>query len=512
MRNLKNGFSLVEILVVVVITGILAAIAIPKLFSTTAKAKASEVTVANATYVKMLSAYVNIHGQLGRWSTIGYEAPQSKFFRYDEADFAGEENTIAISKIDENGKVGWRAVNVDALGSCAVNSRWTILITKETSGLGYYLGGSTQECLALVKGAAGESSAGTTSTQVAESVVKKSVLTGDLIQNSKTDDGKLSLAKAIISGRSSNDGSSISGWGNYETGTTMKDAYGIEGYVLNKDAGGNATVKNLLSGTTYSSAKVITELSDVAGDAALTAGTHSATQTLYYGGESKGVVSLNAYGSREVYVKVGESGKIDGYCTTENCSSGVMSEGDMLHYSDWGQDINDPFNDITEEQYESAFASLQTINSTTCNSACMRNIFLKQNSWDSLGFDYYSQYGFENSIANIAGGDKMQSLIKNDKNSNWKSGDQTRTITQVFGADGSATPGTVYAGVSALYYGTETNGLTLYDTRKVYAKMSSTYSQKDKKYTVWGFYEDPECSKKIGQANVNNLEFWSKEQ
>lgn len=508
MKNLNRGFTLIEIMVVIVILGILSAVALPKLFGHTSKAKASEIKTAYASYMKLQDFHIGAHQKVGNWKSIGYSMPRSSYFRYDEGDFATGDAEIEASKIDESGKIVWQATSIVPMGSCPAGSKWTLRVSKGTSRLEYILGVSSPECLALM-GGEGVISSG--ESQVAQNTeTKKSVLTGDLVQNSKTEDNKLSLAKAIISGRSSNDGSSISGWGNHETGATMKDAYGVEGYVLNKDVGGNATIKNLLSGTTYSSAKVITELSDVSGDASLTAGVHKGTQTLYYGSESKGVVSLNAYGSREVYVKVGESGTIDGYCITENCSS-VMSEGDMLHYSDWGQDIYDPFNGITEEQYNSAFASLQTINSTTCDSACMKNIFLKQNSWDSLGFDYYSQYGFENSIANIAGGDNMKSLIKNDANSNWKNGDQTRTITQVFGADGSATPGTVYAGVSALYYGTE-NELTLYGTRKVYAKMSGVYSQKDKKYTVWGFYEDPECSIKIGQANVNNLNFWKKEQ
>ncbi len=42
MKQSKKGFTLIELMVVIVIIGILAAIAIPKLFGMTAKAKASE--------------------------------------------------------------------------------------------------------------------------------------------------------------------------------------------------------------------------------------------------------------------------------------------------------------------------------------------------------------------------------------------------------------------------------------------------------------------------------------
>lgn len=43
---MKKGFTLVEIMVVVVIIGVLAAGAVPKLFGAVVKAKASEIPVA----------------------------------------------------------------------------------------------------------------------------------------------------------------------------------------------------------------------------------------------------------------------------------------------------------------------------------------------------------------------------------------------------------------------------------------------------------------------------------
>lgn len=515
MNSMKKGFTLIEIMVVIVILGILSAVVLPKLFGHTAKAKASEIKTAYASYMKLQDFHIGAHQKVGNWKSIGYSMPQSTYFRYDEGDFATGDAEVEASKIDEGGKIVWRATSLVPMGSCEAGSQLTLRVSKGSSRLEYILGVSSPECLALMGGqgvASSNDSQVAQNTEAQETEKKKSVLTGDLSQKTVTEDNKYSLAKAIYSNR---DSRNMEGWGVNdgleEAGKNMKDAYGIEGYVLNSNALNNATVKSLLdaTGTSYSKAKVVTELSDVAGDAALTAGVHQGTQTLYYGSESGSgsnkTTTLSAYGSREVFVKVGESGNIAGYCSTADCNS-VKSEEEMLSDNSWYRE-GDPFNDVTEEQYNSAFASLQTIN---CEASCMKNIIRKQNSWDSLGFDYYSKYGFENSIANISHGNSLRSMMM-ENNSNVKETDSIRAITQVFNVGADATPGTVYAGVSALYYGTE-NGLTLYDTRKVYAKMTGEYSQKDKKYDVWVFYSNMECTKKIGQANVNNLSFWSKKQ
>ena len=69
----KQGFTLIELMVVIVIMGILAAVAVPKLFGMIAKSKASEVGPAAGTYVKLQDAYFAETNSLGNWSTIGYK-------------------------------------------------------------------------------------------------------------------------------------------------------------------------------------------------------------------------------------------------------------------------------------------------------------------------------------------------------------------------------------------------------------------------------------------------------
>jgi len=58
-----------------VIIGILAAIAIPKLFGMTAKAKAQEVGPAAGTWTKMQQAFYMEHGKFGDFEVISYVPP-----------------------------------------------------------------------------------------------------------------------------------------------------------------------------------------------------------------------------------------------------------------------------------------------------------------------------------------------------------------------------------------------------------------------------------------------------
>ena len=72
---MKKGFTLVEIMVVVIIMGILAAVGVPKLFGLIAKARASEVPVAAGTYISLQNAYLHENNGIGSWKNIGYGAP-----------------------------------------------------------------------------------------------------------------------------------------------------------------------------------------------------------------------------------------------------------------------------------------------------------------------------------------------------------------------------------------------------------------------------------------------------
>jgi type IV pilus assembly protein PilA len=95
-HNRQKGFTLIELMIVVVIIGILAALAIPRFMSATVKAKESEAkTILKQIYTLERTYRQEVGAYSGVLATIGFDVPTNSRFIY--AIDAAAANTFTAS-------------------------------------------------------------------------------------------------------------------------------------------------------------------------------------------------------------------------------------------------------------------------------------------------------------------------------------------------------------------------------------------------------------------------------
>ncbi|SHK63170.1 type IV pilin protein [Fibrobacter sp. UWEL] len=502
-KNHKTGFTLVELMVVIVIMGILAGVAIPKLTNSVTKAKASEVAPAANTYIKLQNAYVMEKKRIGSWRKIGYTKPKSDVFTYDKADIKVATN---VSNLGESGLVGWKATNKAPLGGCTIDNEWTVTILNKGADsdgniqLEYKSDVSSSECAAI----SGDWGVVGGNTQVAASSNEpktewSAVSRYELNTNA---DGTFNFGGALWNGQSSqNDKSKDKNF------STASGTYYLNYGLLGADA------KQTLLGGTSSTVKILSAV-DLKGDETLVKGhTYEVTQTLYYGYAKEDIIMANTYGSRKVYFtatsatggdycykldangKCSGTNKIDMSTDTSNWVETTEDEKDDPMKQTWNYPsplLKDTI-EVTKDGYtsEGKMTLAKAIVSGCSSDNDGKAKSLDKNDQDETTFNsLYNVSGYVKND-NVAAGTDLNNWLKDEVGSSANTS-SVKILSELHTTE-SVVPGNIYAATQSLYYG-DANGVRIYGTRVVYAVMTQTTTKANPRVR---YYYDLACKQEI---------------
>lgn len=131
-RRHVSGFTLIEVMVVVAIIGILAAIAAPNLLKFQAKAKQSEARANLAGIFVAQTAYFSINGTYGTFSQVGFNSSDAgaRLYTYrDGTETQAGKNGAEVyagSVIGATGTLGFTATAAGSISTLGVVDGWYI--------------------------------------------------------------------------------------------------------------------------------------------------------------------------------------------------------------------------------------------------------------------------------------------------------------------------------------------------------------------------------------------------